>query len=149
MRILKNRKGEISYIDIALIALFSAMAIALAFSFVRYSTQKMTAQNLANFAERQISETGEFSGDTIQALYTVAGENHFSITVQTDSGDDQAIDIGSSQFSISPEDIQFGEHFTVTISSVQSSKIGINGLSTYLLNAQAMAGGVGETYDKE
>lgn len=145
-RVLKSKRGE-GYIDAAVFTLLAGMTLALAVSVFGANWRKTTAQDFADYAARQISADGAFSGATIQKLSRVAGSGHFSIEVKTDDGYDVSVPVTSGA-SLATEKIQEGTAFSVYLTSLENDRIGVGGLQTNSVTIYGAANGVSQHYWK-
>ncbi len=146
-RVLRSRRGE-GYIDAAVFMLLAGMTLALALSIFGVNWRKTTAQDYADYAARQISADGAFSGATVQKLARVAGSGHFSIEAKTYDGYDVSVPV-SSVASLSTEEIQEGMAYSVYITSLDRNVIGVGGLKTNSVTVYGAANGVSEHFWKE
>lgn len=146
-KILREKRGD-AFIDVAVILMVVAMVLALTLSVFGVNAKKMSAEDFANYAARQISQDGAFSGDTVKKLVKIAGDGNFSISVKTQDGTYSST-IDSAGESLTPVRIQMGDQFTVTITSVKGNVIGIGGLGGNTALVAATSAGVGEVYWKE
>ena len=140
-RILKSKRGE-GYIDACVFILIAGMSLALALSVFGASWRKTTAQDFADYAARQITADGAFSGSTIQNLTKVAGNGHFSIRVQTSDGYNQTVPISTANTNMATKEIQQGTAFIVAITSLDSNAIGIGGVGSGNVTVYGAANGV-------
>lgn len=145
-RVLKSRRGE-GYIDAAVFMLLTGMTLALAVSIFGVNWRKTTAQDYADYAARQISADGAFSGTTVQKVARVAGSGHFSIEVKTDDGYDVSVPV-STGAALSTKEIQEGTAFSVYLTSLDSNRIGVGGLKTDSVTVYGAANGVSQHYWK-
>jgi uncharacterized membrane protein len=145
-RVLRSRRGE-GYIDAAVFMLLTGMTLALALSIFGVNWRKTTAQDYADYAARQISADGAFSGATVQKLARVAGSGHFSIEVKTDDGYDVSVPV-STGASLSTEEIQEGMAYSVYITSLDRNVIGVGGLKTNSVTVYGAANGVSQKFWK-
>lgn len=146
-KILREKRGY-AFIDAAVILMVVCLMLALILSVFGVNARKTSAEDFANYAARQISLDGAFSGDTIKKLVTIAGNGNFSISVKTQDGTYSST-IDSSSESLTPVRIELGDQFTVTITSLKGNAIGIGGLGGGTANVVARSAGVGEVYWKE
>ncbi|MFT8888173.1 MAG: DUF4320 family protein [Ethanoligenens sp.] len=144
--VLKSRRGE-GYVDAAVFMLLTGMTLALAVSVFGVNWRKTTAQDYADYAARQISADGAFSGATVQKLAGVAGSGHFSIEGKTDDGSDVAVPVTTSS-SFSTKEIQEGTAFSVYLTSLDRNTIGVGGLKTNSVTIYGAANGVSQHYWK-
>lgn len=146
-RVLRSKSGE-GYIDACVFILIAGMALAFSISVFGANWRKTTAQDYADFAARQIASDGAFSGSTIQSLTKVAGSGHFSIRVQTGDGYDTTVPISAANGSLPTKEFQEGTAFTVEITSLDVSAIGVGGVGSGNVTIYGAANGVSARYWK-
>lgn len=146
-RILRSNSGE-GYIDACVFILIAGMTLAFVVSVFGANWRKTTAQDFADYAARQISVDGAFSGSTIQSLTRVAGSGHFSIRVQTSDGYDATVPITTNNIGITARKIQQGTAFTVKITSLDTNAIGVGGVGSGGVTVYGAANGVSARYWK-
>lgn len=147
-RFMHDTAGSGGYIDLAVFLIVFVGAIAFSISASGSGWHKTSAQDMASYAARQISADGAFSGTTIQQLSKIAGNNNFSIRVQTSDGYDATVPISSSQTSLATEEIQYGNSFTVAIYAAKNDAIGIGGVGVNSVSIAGFANGVSQKYWK-
>lgn len=147
VRLIHDKRGSM-YLDTAVFVFVACMSLALTISVLAVSWRKTSAQDIADYAARQISADGAFSGSTIQKLTTVAGSGHFLIEVKSESGLDVSVPVSSSETGYALQEIQQGTGFSVTITSTDQNVIGVGGVQTNNTSVYGAANGVSARYWK-
>lgn len=146
-RLLHDRQGGM-YVDSGAFVLILVMGLALALSVFAVNWRKTSAQDFADYAARQISADGAFSGSTVQKLTSVAGSGYFSVRVKTDDGYDVTVPISTSQAGYTQHKIQLGTSYSVYIMSLDANVIGVGGVKTDSVSVTGQANGTSMRYWK-